>query len=240
MLAHASATLAEMFPGRFWFAPGSGEFLNEHVTGEPWPDKETRQRRLGECLDVIRRLHTGERVTHHGEITVDRAKVWEVPDPRPGLILPALTPETAGRFADRVDGLVTVNQPLDDLRGMIEAYREGGGTGKLALQVHLSWAETEDEAYAAAYDQWATNVFESPVMADLPLPEDYERRVDAQGVSREQLDGAVNISADLDRHVEWLTGYAELGFEEIYLHYVGRDQERFIDVFGEHVLPRLG
>ncbi len=239
MIAQASATLAEMYPGRFWFAPGSGEFLNEHVTGEPWPEKEDRQRRLGECLDVIRRLHDGERVTHHGEITVDRAKIWGVPEPRPQMILPALTPGTARRFADRVDGLVTVNQSMDDLRAVLDAYREGGGTGKLVLQVHLSWAETEDEAYAIAHDQWRTNVFEPPVMADLALPEDYERRADAEGVTRERLDTAVNISADLGRHVEWLQEYADLGFEEIYLHHVGQEQERFIDAFGERVLPQL-
>lgn len=237
-IAQASATLAEMFPGRFWFAPGSGEYLNEHITGEPWPEKADRQRRLGESLEVIRRLHAGERVTHHGEITVDRARIWEFPDPVPAMILPALSPETARRFAAQVDGLITVNQPLADLREMLEAYQAGGGTGRKVLQVHLSWAETEDQAYAIARDQWDTNVFEPTVMADLALPEDYEKKA-GEGVSREQLAGAVNISADLGQHRQWLQEYLELGFEEIYLHFVGRDQERFIEVFGEEVLPHL-
>lgn len=239
VLAQASATLAEMFPGRFWFAPGSGELLNEHITGEPWPEKGDRQRRLGECLDVIRRLHSGERVTHHGEITVDRARIWEVPAQRPEMILPALTPQTARRFARQVDGLITVNQPLADLRGILEAYRAGGGTGKAVLQVHLSWAETGDEAHALAHDQWRTNAFDPPVMAELALPEDYDRKADEDGVDADQLADAVNISADPDQHAQWLREYLDLGFEEIYLHHVGQEQERFIEVFGERVLPQL-
>lgn len=48
VIAQAIATLAEMFPGRFWTAFGSGEALNEHVTGEPWPSKDERNARLDE------------------------------------------------------------------------------------------------------------------------------------------------------------------------------------------------
>ena len=71
-----------MFPGRFWLALGSGENMNEHITGDPWPLKETRQQRLEECVDVIRRLHSGEEVTHHGLVTVEQARIWDVPEPR--------------------------------------------------------------------------------------------------------------------------------------------------------------
>ncbi|MGD7002459.1 TIGR03885 family FMN-dependent LLM class oxidoreductase [Corynebacterium halotolerans] len=240
VLAQAAATLAEMFPGRFWFAPGSGEYLNEHVTGEDWPTKEDRQQRLGECLTVLRRLHEGERVTHHGAVTVDRARVWEQPEQRPAMFLPALTPETAQRFAPQVDGLITVNQPLANLRRMIDSYRASGGTGRLALQVHLSWAETEDEALAIAHEQWRTNVFSSRTMAGMALPEDYDRKAEREPVSPGQLRGAVNISADPGRHAAWLQEYVELGFEEIHLHHVGRCQQRFIEEFGEKVLPQFG
>jgi len=75
IVAQAAATLAAMFPGRFWVALGSGENANEHVTGDPWPVKEVRDERLVECVDVIRRLLAGEEVTHHGLVTVDRARV---------------------------------------------------------------------------------------------------------------------------------------------------------------------
>jgi probable non-F420 flavinoid oxidoreductase len=237
IIAHASATLADMFPGRFWLAPGSGEFMNEHVTGEPWPPKETRQRRLEECVDIIRRLHAGEEVTHHGLVTTERARLWDVPETAPPLIAPAVSVETARRAAAWADGLVTVNQPRAKLQEMLAAYRDAGGRGRAVLQVHLSWAPTEQDAVAIAMDQWRTNVFAPPIPWDLPTAAHFDGV--SAGVNEDQVRAAVNVSARLQEHAEWLAGYLELGFEELYLHFVGQDQEPFIGAFAEHVLPEL-
>src|SRR5688572_25282560 len=113
IVAQAVATLGSMFPGRFWVALGSGEASNEHITGDGWPRKEVRTQRLEECVHVIRRLLAGEEVSHDGLVTVDRAQLWEVPDPTPLLVGPAVTVESAARVAAWSDGLVTVNQPMD-------------------------------------------------------------------------------------------------------------------------------
>ena len=59
----------------------------------------------------------------------------------------------------------------------------------------------------------------------------------AQFVRPEDLRGPVLISADAEQFVEWLAEFAELGFERIYVHHVGKEQQAFIDVFGERVLP---
>ena len=83
IVAQASATLAQMFPGRFWVALGSGQHMNEHITGEPWPAKKRRQERLEEYAEVIRALHRGEEVTHFGHVVVDRARVYSLPDQPP-------------------------------------------------------------------------------------------------------------------------------------------------------------
>src|SRR3954471_13259911 len=115
IVAQAVATLAAMFPGRFWVALGSGENSNEHITGDRWPRKEVRDARLRECVDVIRALLAGEEVTHDGLVTVDRAKLWTLPDEPPALIAPAVTPPTARAGAAWADGLVTVNQAPDRL-----------------------------------------------------------------------------------------------------------------------------
>src|SRR5687767_3285197 len=74
IIAQAAATLAEMFPGRFWLAVGSGENVNEHITGQPWPPKHTRNDRLKECVDVMRALWAGEMVNHRGLVQVVDAK----------------------------------------------------------------------------------------------------------------------------------------------------------------------
>jgi probable non-F420 flavinoid oxidoreductase len=238
IVAQAIATLGAMFPGRFWVALGSGEAMNEHITGDPWPRKPVRDARLRECVDVIRALLAGEEVTHHGLVDVDRARIWTLPEQPPALIAPAVTVPTARVAADWADGLVTINQPLDTLREMVAAYRDAGGRGKLVLQVHLSYDPDGDRALAIAHDQWHSNVFPPPLCWDLDTPEAFEQA--SAHVRPEHVAGAVRVSADLGQHTAWIAEYAELGFDEIYLHHVGKEQMGFLDAFGEHVLPQLG
>jgi hypothetical protein len=120
---------------------------------------------------------------------------------------------------------------------MTSAYREAGGRGPLHLQVHVSWAPEQAEAEAVAYDQWRSNVFAPPVCWDLEMTDHFDA-VSAD-VPMEKVSQAVNISADLGRHVGWLAEYLDLGFDQIALHHVGQEQRAFIDTFGAEVLPKL-
>ena len=238
VVAQAAATLAQMFPGRFWVAFGSGEFSNEHVTGAPWPDKERRNARLRECVDVIRALLAGEEVDHEGLVRLDRARLWTLPEKLPLLLGAAVSAETARFAGGWADGLITVAQPHDALRRVLEAFREGGGEGKrTALQVHLSWAPTDEEALAIAYDQWRTMVFGPPLSWDLATVEQFDQA--AVYVRPEDVAEAIVVSSDLGRHAASLRDYAELGFDELYLHHVGKEQRRFVEAFGRKVLPQL-
>ncbi len=235
--AQAIATLAQMFPGRFWAALGSGEAANERVTGDPWPRKDVRDARLRECVEVIRRLLRGEEVSHDGLVTVNRARLWTLPEVAPALVGPAVTPETAARHAEWADALVTVNQPLEALQRVLDAYREAGGRGPARLQVHLSWAPTEDEALAVAHDQWRSNVLGPPVAWDTETVEAFDAM--SELVAPEDVARSVRVSSDLGRHAAWLQEYVDQGWDELYLHFVGKDQEPFIDAFGASVLPQL-
>ena len=237
IIAQAIGTLGAMYPGRFWAALGSGEYSNEHITGDVWPRKEVRNARLRECVDVIRDLLAGQEVSRDGLVKVDRAKLWTRPETTPSLIGAAVSPKTAAWCAEWADGLVTVNAPEETLREMIAAYRGAGGRGPVCLQVHLSWAPTEREAEEIAYDQWRSNVFAPPVCWDLETVEHFD--VVSENVTLDQVRAMVNVSADLERHVEWLRGYAALGFERIYLHHVGQDLMPFVETFGAKVLPAL-
>lgn len=237
IVAQAIATLAQMFPGRFWAALGSGEASNERVTGDAWPRKDVRDQRLVECVDVIRRLLSGEEVSHDGLVHVNRARLWTLPDTVPDLVGPAVTPETAARHAAWADGLVTVNQSKDALRKVLDAYREAGGRGPARLQIHLSWAPTEEQALAIAHDQWRSNVFSPPICWDLESVDAFD--VVSQYVTPDQVKKSVNVSGDLGRHRQWLHEYIEQGWDELYLHFVGQQQRGFIDAFGENVLPQL-
>ncbi|HKY74713.1 MAG TPA: TIGR03885 family FMN-dependent LLM class oxidoreductase [Acidimicrobiia bacterium] len=236
--AQAMATLADMHPGRFWAALGSGEAVNEHITGDRWPDKATRDARLLECVAVIRALLAGEEVTHHGLVTVDRARLWSRPSIPPGLYGAAVSEATARTVGSWADGLITVNQPPDALRRVLAAFREGGGDGKPALlQVHLSWADSEDEALAIAHEQWRSNVFTSELNWNLELPAQFD--VAATYVRPEDVRSSVLVSADASRHAAELKALADLGFDGIYLHHVGQEQDAFIDTFGAKVVPEL-
>jgi probable non-F420 flavinoid oxidoreductase len=238
IVAQAAATLAAMFPGRFWMALGTGEASNEHITGDKWPRKEIRVARLRECVEVIRALLAGHEVSHDGLIRVDRARLWTLPDQPPDLVAAAVSVQTARDAAAWADGLITLNQPHDHLRNMIEAYRDAGGRGPLRLQVHLSFAADDEAALAIAYDQWRSNVFPPPLCWDVETVEQFD--LASQHVAPDAVRGAVLVSSDLKQHAAWLQEYIDLGFDELYLHHVGKQQQAFLDAFGAAVLPELG
>jgi probable non-F420 flavinoid oxidoreductase len=237
IIAQAIGTLAAMYPGRFWAALGSGEASNEHITGGGWPRKSVRNERLRESVDVIRALLAGQEVSHDGLVTVDRARVWTLPDVQPELLAAAVTAETAGWAAEWADGLATVAQPTDALKGVIGAYRDAGGKGRLVLQVHVSWAATDDEALAIAHDQWRSGVFGSPMAWDVELPEIFDEA--SKHVPPEAMRDSVLVASDPGVHAQTLQGYLDLGFDDIYVHHVGKQQEGFIETYAQHVLGQL-
>ncbi|QCB92284.1 TIGR03885 family FMN-dependent LLM class oxidoreductase [Cellulomonas shaoxiangyii] len=258
IIAQAAATLSAMFPGRFWVALGSGENMNEHITGDGWPAKHVRDARLVECVAIIRALLDGEEVTHDGLVKVDRAQLWTLPDVKPLLIGPAVSAETAARHARWADGLVTVNQAPETLRALVDAYRDAGGRGEISLQVHVSYNPDADEAFRLAREQWAGNAVGPPVAWDLDTPEAFDAI--APKVSEDTIRQSVIVETDPARLADRVAALAEIGFDAVYLHQVATDAvpsdekhpdaaptvtppasslEAFVDVAAEHLLPVL-
>lgn len=193
IVAQAAATLAQLFPGRFWMALGSGEALNENITGDKWIMKPERNARLLECADVIKRLLNGETVTHYGRVTVQEAKLYTRPQQLPLLIGAAVSQKTAEWMGSWADGLITVHKPLNELKAVIEGFKKNGGAGKsLYLKVQLSYARSEKDALEGAYDQWRTNILSGDILDDLWQVKQYEAA--AQFVRPEDLKGPVLIS----------------------------------------------
>jgi len=238
VIAQGAATLAQMYPGRLWLALGSGEAINEAITGLIWPDKMERDARLLECAQIIRAMFAGETVTHRGRITVVEAKLYTLPEQSPMLVGAAVSARTAEWVGSWADALITVQASLEQLEKVIAAFRHGGGGGKpIILQVALSWATSDEEAEAEALHQWAASALGGEVNWDLRRPQDFDRV--ARLVKTDDIRHSVLVSADLGQHRAWLAEYAEMGFDEIHLHQVGRRQLRFIEAFGEDVLPEL-
>ena len=238
VIAQGAATLAEMFPGRFWLALGSGQRLNEGITGLPWPEKAERNARLRECAQVIRALLAGETVTHRGRVTAVEARLWSLPARPPLLLGAAVTEATAEAVGAWADGLLTVSGEPDQVRKVVDAFRRGGGEGKpLAMQVGLGWGRTEAEALAGAHEQWRFCALGGEVNWDLARPNDFDTAT--RHVRPEDMRESILVSADAGWHAARLREFVEMGFEEIHLHQVGPDQEGFVEAFGRDVLPRL-
>lgn len=238
IIAQAAATLEEMFPDRFWIAVGSGQLLNEIITAEKWPVKAERNARLKESVDIMRALWAGETVTHDGLVKVQEATLYTRPKTPPPIIGAAITAETAGWLAGWADGLITISQPKKKLQKIIDAWKQGGGEGKpMKLKVQLSIDKDKETALQGAHEQWKTNIFDSDMLNQLKTPEQFE--LAAKMVKPEDVEKMVHVSSEPGQHIEWIESYLEMGFTEIDLHNVNTNQEYFIEVFGEKVLPEL-
>ena len=239
VIAQAGATLAEMYPERFWLALGSGEALNETITGSAWPSKPERGARLEQAADVIRALWAGQTVSTRGHVTTSHAKLYSRPNRPPLLIGAALTPGTARWVASWADGLITASGPRDAMRAVVDAFREGGGDNKpMFLQVALSFGATAEESRRAAYDQWRQSALSGEQLADLHTPIEFDEATE----DAEPLDvwSKLRVSPEIGRQLDWLYEDCALGFERIYLHNLVREhQERFIEACGTHLIPAI-
>jgi probable non-F420 flavinoid oxidoreductase len=238
VIAQAAATLCEMYPARFWLAVGSGEALNEHITGEQWPVKSERNNRLIECVAVMRRLWAGETVTHHGRVIVEEAKLYTLPKAPPQIYGAALSAETAAWVGSWADGLITIGLPAAQLAEILEAFRRGGGAGKpVKVQASLAWAPTMAEARDGAWQQWRGNVIGADALPILRTCAEFEAA--ARFVTADDVARSVPVSHDPLEHAERLQQYVDAGATDIYLFNVAPPQREFIEVFAERVLPAV-
>lgn len=236
IIAQGAATLSEMFPERFWLALGSGERLNEDIVGGNWPGKDARNLKLAKSALAIKALLNGDTVTATGEITINEAKLYSLPKNRPRVLGAAVTPKSAETIGEWADGLLTVNTTPENLKKVIEAFKKGGGEGKpLYLQVTLNWDVTDEAALRGAHEQWRFNALGGDVNWELRSPEQFDAAT--LHLKPSDMHDTVRISSSVAQHIDWLSEYAELGFERLYLHQVGRNQREFIACFGEMVLP---
>ena len=238
IVAQAGATLAEMYPGRVWLAVGSGEALNETITGEAWPLKPDRDARLRSSVDVIRSLWAGKTVTRTDEVWIANARLYSRPAVPPLLLGAALTPETARWVATWADGLITAAADRDQMRQVLTEFRSLARPEAPAfLQVPIAFGRNDSESLAEAHDQWRHSVLPPTLLADLDSPDDFDRA--AAGASVQDVAARVRVSTDIDRHIEWILDDFALGFDRVYLHNVVRDHRWFFDACETRLLPTL-
>jgi G6PDH family F420-dependent oxidoreductase len=248
MVAQASATLGAMYPGRHWLGLGSGEALNEHIVGQYWPEAPERINRMFEAVEIIKKLFAaslaGRDTKHSGQFyKLESTRLWTMPEVAPEILVATAGPVTAKRAGKTVDGLITVAAPLEKIAGLFAKFGEGArevgkdpSTMQRVLQLHLSWAPTNEEAVRNALVEWPNGGMRFP-KSDIRSP--YELEQMAKMVRAEDFHGRMVVDSDPEVHREYIQRYVDLGFDRIYLHNAGRNQREWIDVFARDVLPKL-
>jgi len=244
VIAHAAATLGAMYPGRFWLGLGAGEALNEHVIGGEWPEVGVRSSMMFEAIEVINKLFSGKVVKHDGEyFTLESAKLYTRPEQPVPIYVATAGPVNAKRTGKFADGIITVGAADEKIGMLWDKFREGAKEAgkdadamKTQLQIHVSWAATQKKAEQNALTEWPNGGMPFPKQ-DIKNPEDFENM--AKMVRIENFANRMLISPDLEAHTAQIQKFVDMGFDEIYLHNVGRDQAAFIDTFGKKVLPNL-
>ena len=238
VVAQAIATLEEMYPGRLGISLGSGEALNEHITGDPWPEKTVRNQRLLECATIIRRLLAGEKVNHHGLVNVHEAKLYTLPDKVPHLNCAAISKETAEWAAVWADGLLTVYRPHPELQMIIEAFRTQGGAGKpIHVKLTFSYDRNVTVARQQAYEQWRCNCLEAHHLANIGTVEQFDAM--SEHCPIEKVEKNIPISSNPLDFINIINTIFSLDVDHVILHNVNKNQDLFIEDFGKLVLPFL-
>lgn len=233
IIAQAAATVAAMMPGRFFLGVGTGENLNEHILGDRWPAYAVRAEMLEEAIEVIRLLWKGGFQSHYGKYyTVENARLYTLPDAPPPIVMAAGGPESAEMAGKLTDGLIATG-PDAELVKIFE--RQGSKKRPKYGKVTVCWARTTEEARATAYRVWPTAGLKGDLSQELPTPLQFEAAV--ENVSEADVAKVLTCSHKADDHLQVIQKYIDAGFDHVYVHQVGPDQEGFIEFYRKQILP---
>lgn len=235
VIAQAAATTYELAEGRFFLGVGTGERLNEHIFGDPWPPPPTRREMLAEAIEVMRELWAGELVNHQGlHYTVDRARLYTAPSAQVPIFVAAGGPSSARLASEAGDGLMATTPNVE----LVEAF--GGGSGAQERprvgQVLCCWAESESEGRETVLRQWPNAAMGGGLGQELGIPEDYESV--AKLVRLDDLD-FVPCGPDPQPYIEAVRQFVEAGYDQVYVHQVGHQQAEFIEFWRREVMPEF-
>lgn len=234
VIAQAAATTALLFEDRFFFGVGTGEALNEHIVSERWPSIDERLDMLEEAVGIVRELWQGETVDHRGRwYQVDNARLFDPPDPPPPIVVSGFGDraiELAGRIGDGYWG----HSPE---REVIDRYRSAGGDGPRYSQVNVCWAEDEATARKTAHQVWPNAGVPGQLAQDLPTWTHFEQA--AELVTESVATESVACGPDIGPFVESAQKFIDAGYDHIYFHQIGPDQEGFLRFWTEELQPAL-
>jgi coenzyme F420-dependent glucose-6-phosphate dehydrogenase len=233
IIAQAAATIGAMMPGRFFLGVGTGENLNEHVTGQRWPEYEVRAEMMQEAIQVIRWLWQGGFKSHHGKYyTVENAQIYTLPDPLPEIMVAASGSKAAELAGRTGDGLISTSADKE----IVGIFEENGKANRPKIgQFTVCCASSEAESRRIAYEQWPNAALKGELGQELPSPKHFEQAV--QMVTEEQVAESVICTNNPQDHIDKVQEYIDAGFDHVYVHQIGPDQSTFFEFYKQHVLP---
>ena len=234
IIAQAAATSEAMMPGRFFLGLGTGENLNEHILGDKWPAPDERIEMLEEAVEVIRLLWQGGYRTHRGKhYTVEQARIYTLPERLPEIAIAAAQPiaaELAGRIGD---ALVNVEADPE----IVQKFEQNGGSGKPKYgHLTVCWAESEEEAKRTAHENWPNAGLEGPLSQELALPAHFEAA--SEIVEPDDLAETMPLGPDPERYLEQIREFEQAGYDHVYIHQVGPDQQGFLEFARRELMPK--
>jgi G6PDH family F420-dependent oxidoreductase len=233
VIAQAAATAGVLTGGKFSLGLGTGEALNEHVTGAKWPGAAERREMLEEAVGIIAELFTGQQVTHHGTYyQVETARLYTRPEAAPPVFVSGFGEQSARLAARIADGYICMGPAAD----LVKVYRDSGG-GDLPVLGGMKgcWAPDAAEARATMRRLWPNDFIPGESAQLLPLPRHFRQL--APLVTDEMV--SAPGGPDPEPYVRAVKAYEDAGFDEVYLGQVGGRLEDAFEFFATQVLPRV-
>ena len=234
VIAHQAATASLLLGDRFTLGVGSGEALNEHILGHRWPSPPVRLAMLEEAVAIIRNLWSGDTVDHRGDFyEVENARLFDPPDPAPPVVVSGFglgAVDLAARIGDGYWG----HAPDEDI---IRRYREHGGSGPRYAQLNLCWSEDAVIARKVVHEVWPNGGIHGQLPQDLPTWTHFEQA--AEMVSEADATSSVPCGPDVGPVVDSVRAFLDAGYDHLYFHQIGPDQEGFFQFWTDHLRPAL-
>jgi G6PDH family F420-dependent oxidoreductase len=189
---------------------------------------------LKEAIEVIRLLWKGESVTHRGQFfTVEDARIFDLPEDFPPLVVSAFGEESARLAARKGDGLWTTGTNQEALK----AYDDAGGAGAIWSQLTVSWDPDRSVAVDRAHRIWPNTGLPGQLAQDLRTVLHFEQAVKL--VTPDQIQEQMPCGPDPDPILEKLAEMAKLGIDHVYLHQIGNPLDGFIDFWAHELRPSI-
>jgi G6PDH family F420-dependent oxidoreductase len=234
VIAQAAATSAEMLDGKFILGVGSGEALNEHILGGPWPSLDVRLEMLEEAVQLIRELWSGEVVTSQGKhYQVDHARIYNVPETPPEIYVSGFGPKATDVAARIGDGYMST-APEGEL---VRRFKEASGGKPAQAGAKVAFADTAEEGWEHAHRLWPNAGLPGELAQILPTPEHFEQATEL--VTPEMIRDSTVAGNDPEPHLEQIQSYADAGYDELYIANMGPHFEEMTAFYGEQILPKL-